>query len=109
MRRLIIVHLEPDFERTAGLLDHLVKKVVSCSRKFDYVLNITSAESLTGTDPFDELRGFHSEEWIWGFDQEYYTKDEPERWIEGDNYLKTSGHEYSEIYDWMKELPKSDW
>ena len=106
MKILIIVHLEPDFEATAGSLQNLVDKVMNYSKNFDRVINITSAEVLTGTEPFPELMKFRSEEWIWGFDADYYVENEPEKWIEGKNYIETTGHPHSEILDWMYELPK---
>ena len=105
MKTLVIVHLEPDFNPCESLVDEVLKY----SSKFDNVLNITSAEGLTGTLPFEQITeaGFRNEEWIWGFDYEYYIENEPDKWIEGKNWIFTNGHEASEILDWMYELPKN--
>ncbi len=105
MRYLVIVHLEPAFESVAGSLEPLANKVKSLANLYDYVLNIT-CEDLGYDDVFPALVKFKKESWIWGFDADSYKEEEPERWIEGQNYIRTNGHEYSEILDWMYELPK---
>lgn len=106
-RYLVIVHLEPGFESSAGSLQWLVSKVKSVANLYDRVLNITSAEAFGREDEaFQELADFPSKEWLWGFDAAHYTEEEPDKWIEGQNYIKTTGHEYSEILDWMHNLPK---
>jgi len=107
MRTLVIVHLEPSFEITAGPLDGLARKVKSLANLYDNVLNITCAETLGYSESFPELKDFPQKEWLWGFDADYYTEEEPDKWVEGKNYIKTTGHEYSEILDWMYELPKN--
>lgn len=110
MRYLVIVHLEPDFEASAGPLEPLARKVKSVANLYDRVLNITSASGLSGTQSFPELMDFPSKEWIWGFDANYYLTEQEEEggnyWQEGKTYLKTNGHEYSEIHDWIHNLPK---
>lgn len=110
MKILVVVHVEPDFLFSAPNLEDLAKKIVKYSRKFDHVINITSAEVLTGTKPFPIIAEHFSDnrEWIWGFDAEYYEKEEDFTGVKGINYIETSGHEYSEILDWMQELNKSD-
>lgn len=107
MKHLVIVHLEPMFENTAGSLDKLVNKVKSHANLYDKVLNITSADTL-GAASYPQLKDFESEEWIWGFDAAYYQEEEPDKWIEGKNFIKvTTAHQYAEINDWMYQLPKS--
>jgi hypothetical protein len=108
MRYLIVVHLEPDFDQT-GDLEILAKKIVRYSNTFDGVINITSADSLTGTKPFDIVQAnfWDNREWIWGINLEDYTEDaEDNPWKLGENYIEASGHEYAEILDWMHELDK---
>lgn len=104
MRTLIIVHLEPDFKKSAGeeTLINLVYDVVKYARQFDNVINVTSARGISGTRGYYQLDKFEEREWIWGFDPcgNDYTH------IEGESYISTTGHEYSYIEDWMKELPK---
>jgi hypothetical protein len=104
---LVVVHLEPDF---GDHLESLAEEVVEYSEDFDKVINITCAESLSGTEPFYVIKEnfFDNREWIWGFDADYHTVEEPDRWVEGKNYISTSGHEWSEILDWMHDLSKRD-
>lgn len=106
MRTLAIVHLEPDFDLT-GDLQIMAGAVVRLSNLYDRVLNITSASAISGTEPFEVIarQNFIEEEWIWGIDIEGYDEGE---WRLGDNYIETTGHPYSEICDWMKQLPKYD-
>lgn len=107
MRILIVVHLEPDFDLT-GDLEILAKQVVRYSSTFDKVINITSAGGISGTLPFHCISSNFTDnrEWIWGLDIDAYINEPDNPWIMGDNYISTNGHEYSEILDWMKELPK---
>lgn len=104
-RYLVIVHLEPGFESTAGPLEPMANKVRSLANLYDRVLNIT-CEELGYDEIFPALQDFPKKSWLWGFDADYYKEEEPDRWIEGQNYIKTTGHEYSEILDWMHKLPK---
>jgi hypothetical protein len=105
MKYLVIVHLEPGFESYAGSLEPMANKVKSLANLYDRVLNIT-CEDLGYNDIFPALVNFPNKSWIWGFDADYYKEEEPDKWIEGENYIRTTGHEYSEILDWMYELPK---
>jgi len=107
MNILVVVHLEPDFGEH---LFELAEEVISYSEDFDRVINITSAEALTGTEPFWNIKEafYDNREWIWGFDAEENVKEDPERWIEGENWIRSNGHEFSEILDWMHELSKND-
>lgn len=110
MKILIIVHLEPMFQETAGSLDNLAHEVYLHSQNFDRVINVT-CEGILGwpsrehdEESFALLKSFEQREWIWGFDPEQY-QDDP-YWEEGKQYIATTGHSYSEIVDWMRELPK---
>lgn len=108
MRTLVIVHLEPAFQSSSGRnLEQLSRQVKSYSRTFDRVINITSVEVM-GDGVFEALENFQSKEWIWGFDYETRIDEEPERWVEGKDWIFTTGHEASEILDWMHELRKKD-
>lgn len=98
MRVLVIVHLEADFQ----VDESLILQIIKYSKTFDHTINITSAAALTGTEMFYELRQFHSEEWIWGFDP----SDPACTYKKGVDYISTNGHEYSEILPWMKKLKK---
>lgn len=108
MRTLIIVHLEPYFECGCKDLQTLVKKVVRYSKDFDRVINVHSAQALSDGAAFEQLVAFEQEEWIWGFDAQYYDQDEPGKYVEGVDYIRCNGHEYGEILDWMKSLSKRD-
>jgi hypothetical protein len=109
MKILVVVHVERGFGEQ---LEDLAAQIVRYSEDedFDRVINITSDECLTGLPPFDCIaeRFDDNREWIWGFDKEYYVDEDPEKWVEGKNWIETSGHEYSEILDWMHELSKND-
>src|ERR1700755_2091279 len=99
MKTLVIIHLEPDFEATTGPLLPLVHKVVKYSNFFDRIINVTCSSALSGTLPFPQLSKFLEKEWIWGLDFEGFDEDDKARWIEGHNFIATTGHQWSEICD----------
>lgn len=105
---LVIVHVEPDFDFTGDMEYTLVPEIARYANGFDHVINVTSSRVLGLNQRFEALTQFHEEEWLWGFDYAYYTEEEPERWIEGQNWIFTSGHEASEICEWMVRLAKTD-
>lgn len=102
MRVLIIVHLEPDFNPS----EDLVNNVIKYSRQFDHTINVTSASGLTGTQPFERMVNFHEEEWIWGYDADYYKEEEGCNHVEGVDWIPSGGHDYSFIEQWMRDLNK---
>jgi hypothetical protein len=104
MRTLIVVHVEPDFDLT-GDLEILAKSIVRYSRTFHKVINITSCSVSSGyPNEFPIMENFtDNRDWIWGV---YPDEDEPGTWRLGDNYIPTTGHQYSEILSWMRELAK---
>jgi hypothetical protein len=89
-------------------LEILAKQVVRYSNSYDKVINITSEGVSSGNYPTAflviENNFFDNREWIWGV---YPEDDEEGTWQLGSNYIETTGHQYSEILSWMKELPKN--
>ncbi|WP_428743172.1 hypothetical protein [Tenacibaculum sp.] len=99
---LVIVHVEPDFGSSAEDLVPFILRHIE-NNNYRRIINITSADALTGTEPFLEMAGIGDDlEWIWGGEPDCI----PEDGKEFDNFILAGGHEYAEILDWMRELPK---
>ncbi len=104
MRVLVIVHVEPYFEGYKPDLRLLAKQIRSLANLYDHVINVTCSNQLSDLEQYEEFQKFHEEEWVWGFDAEYYKEVTPDECIKGVHYIETTGHEYSIIEEWMKKL-----
>lgn len=108
MKVLVIVHVEDQFDELIrhDLGDNFQERIVKYAGRFDKVISVVSYKALGGSS-YPLLNQFHEEEWIWGYDVEYY-KDDPDCTnVEGVDYIATTGHDYSLIEGWMKKLPKA--
>lgn len=99
MKTLLICHLETDFQYLMS--PNLVDNIITYSTEFERVINITSTSG--NFEKIQSQQSFEEEEWIWMFDIEHY----PEFTL-GVDCIKTDGHKYSEVCQWMRELPKTD-
>ncbi len=109
MKVLIIVHVEDQFDGPIrkDLGDDFDEKIVRYAENFDKTISVVSYKGLGG-DGYPLLKQFHEEEWIWGYDADYY-KDDPDCTnVEGIDFIPTTGHSFSLIEEWMKNLSKTD-
>lgn len=100
----MIIHVEPEFDDESKTLEDLANRIVAYSKYYNHVINVTM--ELSCGFPTFHNNSFEIQDWLWGFDEEEYLQYEPNKWILGYNYLKTSGHPYSEITEWMRNLDK---
>lgn len=98
---LVIVHVEPEFEHGYGRLKELAFQISQYSEEFDHIINLTNDSEI-----FPDLKDLYNTtqyQWIYGLDPDAI----PSGWIDGIDYIETTGHPLSEISIWMRELPKN--
>lgn len=103
-KTLIVVHVEPTFGSAA---EDLVPRILRYNEDSDFnkVIYITSCRSLGGGDPYQELLNISEEqEWVWGGEPD---TEFPVDVSEHEGFIYSSGHEYSEVLEWMRHMPKS--
>ena len=109
---LVIVHVEPVFNiqasnghRSSRDIEELAQDIYDYSKNYGKVLNVVSERELCQLpkeiNSYPILNEFKKVDFVWGFDPE-------DSDVECEDYIRTSGHEYSKIYPWMRDLDGSD-
>lgn len=110
MATLIIVHVEPQYDSSEYRLENLAELIQKyADRYYEHWEIINVQTEYDSKNIFYPLREFSTEQWLYGFDAEYYKQDSPGLYIEGKDYIRVSTcHEYAFVDTWLKQLDKKE-